>query len=76
MYKMYIPRGLGRVKKNKMFCLDNVGQSIMEKLCTISFFKERFTAGFSQFSRGTAKICLLHGWLGACHQFHAFNRFS
>ena len=48
----------------------------MEKAMYKKFFKERFTANFSQISRGTAKICLLHGWSSGSHKFQAFKRFS
>ena len=48
----------------------------MEKAMYKKIFKERFTAGFSQISRGTAKIWILHGWSSGSYQFQAFKRFS
>ena len=64
------------LKMIKCFASDNFRQSIMEKAMYKKFFKERFAADFSKISRGTAKICLLHGWSSGSHQFQAFKRFS
>ena len=63
----------------KLCLLRQLGKNVagkVTKLSKISFSIERFTDDFLQFSKTTAQICLLVGWLGTSHQLQAFQGFS